>query len=233
MNNQTKGMLYYYSIDVIRTAKIFFTILIGIIIASAIICYLLRGVEEFKMYFAIPFAAYFNVGIIGFQLVKGNVLFGLKMGATRKNIYAMQLYFMAFYSFAIAFLGNTLQLVTEWIFKGAGITNYIYVHLAMLLTDNWVTRIVVDTLVMFFIMALLYLIALIFYRTGLAGGGSLLGILLVIILYGAFDGWLIQAVTDLFSDITLMTFVGMFLIGVVFCLISFLFMKKITIVKTR
>lgn len=233
MNNQIKGMFYYYTVDVVRTAKIFFTILIGIIIASAVICYLLLGIDEFKMYFAIPFATYFNVGIIGFQLVKGNVPFGLKMGATRKNMYVMQLYFMFVYSVVIAFIGSTLQQITEWLFQAAGITNYIYVHPAMLLTDNWIMRIVVDTLVMFFIMALLYFIALIFYRTGLAGGGIVLGALLVISLYGAFEGWLVDSLINLFSDTTIMTFVSMFFIGIVFYLLGFPFMRKVTIVNRR
>lgn len=233
MNNQVKGMLYYYTVDVARTAKIFFAILIGIIAASAIVCYLLLGVDEFKMYFAIPFATYFNVGVIGFQLVKGNVPFGLKMGATRKNIYRMQFYFMILYSIAIAVLGSTLQQITEWLFQGLGITNYIYVHPAMALTDNWATRIAVDTLVMFFIMALLYFIALIFYRTGLIGGGSLLGVLLVIVLYGVFEGWMIEGMVNIFSDVTLMAFVILFLIGIVCYLMGFLFMQKITIIKTR
>ncbi|WP_080875188.1 hypothetical protein [Oceanobacillus timonensis] len=233
MNNQIKGMFYYYTVDVVRTAKIFFSILIGIIIASAIICYLLLGVDEFKMYFAIPFATYFNVGIVGFQLVKGNVPFGLKMGATRKNMYVMQLYFMFVYSLAIAFIGSTLQQITEWIFQAAGVTNYIYVHPAMLLTDNWIMRIVVDTLVMFLIMAVLYFIALLFYRTGLAGGGTVLGVLMVVILYGAFEGWLVDAVVNLFSDVTIMTFISMFFIGIVFYLIGFPFMRKITIINRR
>ncbi|WP_152655150.1 hypothetical protein [Oceanobacillus sp. CFH 90083] len=233
MNNQIKGMLYFYSTEVIRTAKIFFTILIGIIIASAVVCYLLLGIDEFKMYFAIPFATYFNVGVVGFLLVKNSLPFGLKMGATRKNMYVMQLYFMAVYSFIIATLGSSLQQLTEWLFQAIGITNYIYVHPAMFLTDNWIMRIVVDTLVMFFIMALLYLIGLIFYRTGLAGGGSLLGVLLVVTLYGVFEGWMVDAAVDLFSNITVMTFVMIFLIGIVFYLLGFPFMRKITIVNRR
>ncbi|WP_040978955.1 hypothetical protein [Oceanobacillus jeddahense] len=233
MNNQIKGMFYAYSTEVIRTAKIFLSIFTGMIIISAIICYLLLGVDEFKMYFAIPFGTYFNVGVVGVLLVKNSVPFGLKMGATRKNMYLMHLYFIVAYSFIMAFLGSTLQQVTEWLFQAVGVTNYIYVHPAMLLTDNWAMRIVVDTFVMIFIMALLYLIGLIFYRTGLIGAGSLLGVLLVVVLYGVFEGWLIQAAVDLFSNVTLMTFVTIFLIGLMFYLISFPFMRKITIVNRR
>ncbi|MFD1067777.1 hypothetical protein [Oceanobacillus locisalsi] len=233
MNNQIKGMFYYYAVDVTRTAKIFFTILIGIILASAVVCYLLLGIDEFEMYWAIPFATYVNVGVVGFQLVKGNVPFGLKMGATRKNMYVMQLYFMFIYSFVIAFLGSTLQQVTEWLFQAVGVTNYIYVHPAMLVTDNWAMRIVVDTLVMFSIMALLLLIGLIYYRTGLTGVGSLLGMLLVVVLYGVFEGWLIEAFINVFSDATMMTFVSMFFIGIVFYLLGFPFMRRITIVNRR
>ncbi|MFD1416740.1 hypothetical protein [Oceanobacillus jeddahense] len=233
MNNQIKGMFYAYSTEVIRTAKIFLSIFTGMIIISAIICYLLLGVDEFKMYFAIPFGTYFNVGVVGVLLVKNSVPFGLKMGATRKNMYLMHLYFIAAYSFIMAFLGSTLQQVTEWLFQAVGVTNYIYVHPAMLLTDNWAMRIVVDTFVMIFIMALLYLIGLIFYRTGLIGAGSLLGVLLVVVLYGVFEGWLIQAAVDLFSNVTLMTFVTIFLIGLMFYLVSFPFMRKITIVNRR
>ncbi|WP_440895087.1 hypothetical protein ACS127_10990 [Amphibacillus sp. Q70] len=233
MNNQIKGMFYYYSIDVIRSLKIFFTILIGILLASAVVCYLLLGMDEFHMYFALPFATYTNVGIIAFQLVKGNVAFGLKMGAVRKNIYLMQVYFMFAYSIIIAVLSSTLQLITEWLFEAFNITNFIFWHPAVLLTDNWVTRIIVDALVMFFIMALLYLMALIFYRTGLIGGGSLLGLLIVITLHGVFEGWIIRGLMDIFSNITMVSFVTLFIIGIGFCLLGFPFMRRITVVKTR
>lgn len=233
MNNQIKGMFYYYSIDVIRTLKIFFIILIGMLLASSIVCYLLLGMDEFHMYFALPFATYTNVGIVAFQLVKGNVPFGLKMGAVRKNIYLMQVYFMFVYSIFVAILSSTLQLVSEWLLEAFNITNFIFWHPAVLVSDNWAMRIAVDTLVMFFIMALLYLIALIFYRTGLVGGSILLGILCVVSLHGFFEGWMIRGLMDILSNITMMSFVSLFIIGIGFWLLGYPFMRRITIVKTR
>ncbi|GAB2535623.1 hypothetical protein [Gracilibacillus alcaliphilus] len=233
MNNQIKGMMYYYTQGVIYSAKIFLLILAGLLAVSCIICYLLLGTDEFKMYFAIPFATYFNVGIIGYQLVKGNVPFGLKMGAVRKNIYIMQVYFMLLYSMVMAVIGNVLQLVTELLQKWIGIDNFQFTHLAMLLSDNPATRIVVDTLVMFFIMNLLYLFGLIFYRTGLLGGTILLAVLLLVVLFGVFEGWLIRGVIDVMSNISWMFFITLFVLGIAFWLIGYPLMRKITVVKTR
>ncbi|WP_066188008.1 MULTISPECIES: hypothetical protein [Gracilibacillus] len=233
MNHQIKGMLYYYTQGVLHSTKIFWTILVAIILTMNIICYLLLDVADFEMYFAIPFATYTNVAIVSYQLIKGNVPFGLKMGATRKNIYIMQLYFMVLYSFAMAVAASTFRQIIEWLQQWAGITNYQFVHPAMALTDNWAMRIVVDTLVMFFLMAALYLIALIFYRTGLLGGGILLGAMLVTVLFGVFEGWMIDLVMNVIPNVDFMSFVILFAIGIVFSLIGFPFMRRITIVQTR
>lgn len=233
MNNQIKGMFYYYSIDVIRTLKIFFTIITAILIVFSAIGYLFGNTNNFRINFILPFATYINVGIIAYQLTKGNVSFALKMGAIRKNIYLMQLYFMLVYSALVAILSSTLESVTEWLLNIFNITNFSLEHPAALLNDTWAMRILVDFSIMFFIMILLYLIGLFFYRTGLIGGGILMGGLLVIVLYGISEGWIIRGITSIISNITIMSFVILLIIGFGLFLIGYPFMRRITIVKAK
>lgn len=231
MNNQVKGLLYYYTQDLVRTSKIFWSILITMLVALSFLAYFLIDVGATEFYWAMPFATYTNVCIIAFQCVKKDIPFGLKMGAIRNNIFLSYFYFFLAYSLFMAILGNTVQLVTEGMHHLFGVSNFIFSHPAMLLTDNWLTRTIIDTFFMFFLMALLFLVGLIFYRSGLIGGGLFLAAFLVVALYGLFDGWLIDAFANILPDTSMLTFFILFLIGVVLYLISYLFIKKMTVVQ--
>lgn len=231
MNNQVKGLLYYYTQDQKHNSKIFWTILIAITLATTIIAYFLMGVENSQFYWAFPIPTYTNVCIIAFQCVKKDIPFGLKMGATRKNIYLSYIYFFLGYSLFIAIVANTLQLVFEGLHNIFGITNYTFPHPAMMLTDTWLTRTIIDTFFMFFLMALLFLVGLIFYQSGLLGGGIFLGAFLVVSLYGLFDGWLIDAFATILPDASMLTFAALFIIGVGLYLISYPLVRKITVVQ--
>lgn len=231
MNNQVKGMLYYYTQDQKYNSKIFWTILIAITLATSIIAYFLMDVEGTQFYWAFPFATYTNVCIIAFQTVKKDVPFGLKMGAIRKNIFLSYIYFFLGYSLFMSVAGNTLQLVLEGLHNVFGVSNYIFSHPAMLLTDTWLTRTIIDTFFMFFLMAVLFLVGLIFYRSGLLGGGIFLGVFLVVSLYGLFDGWLIDTFAEILPEASMLSFVTLFLIGIGLYLISYPLVRKITVVK--
>lgn len=231
MNNQVKGLMYYYVQDLKYKSKIFWTILIAITLATSILAYFLKDVEGGRFYWAFPFATYTNVCIIAFQSVKKDIPFGLKIGAIRKNIFLSYLYFFFGYSIFMAIVSSTVQLIYEEAFNVFGITNYIFGHPAMLLTDTWFTRMVIDTFVMFFLMALLFLVGLIFYQSGLLGGGIFLGIFVVISLYGLFDGWLIDAFAQILPDTSMLTFATVFLIGIILYLVSYPLVQKMTVIK--
>ncbi|MCF3943704.1 hypothetical protein [Oceanobacillus alkalisoli] len=231
MNNQVKGLIYYYAQDMKHQVKIFWLILITITVATSIMAYFLMDVADSQFFWAFPFATYTNVAIIAFQSVKKDIPFGLKMGAIRKNIFLSYMYFFFGYSLFIAVAGNTLQLIFERLLNLFGITNYIFGHPAMLLSDTWLTRTVIDTFVMFFLMALLFIIGLIFYHFGLLGGRITLGVLLVVTMYGLFEGWLIEAFVNLIPDVSMLTFVTIFLIGIGLYLISYLFIRRVTVVR--
>ncbi|WP_373893300.1 hypothetical protein ACUL41_06130 [Virgibacillus natechei] len=231
MNNQVTGLLYYYTQDQKYNSKIFWTILIAITLATTIIAYFLMDVEGTQFYWAFPFATYTNVCIIAFQTVKKDVPFGLKMGAVRRNIFLSYIYFFLGYSLFMAIAGNTLQLIFEGLHHIFGVTNYMFSHPAMILTDTWLTRTIVDTFFMFFLMALLFLVGLIFYRSGILGGGIFLGVFTVVSLYGLFDGWLIEAFANILPDASMLTFATLFLIGIGLYLISYPLVRKITVVK--
>jgi hypothetical protein len=231
MNNQVKGLIYYYGQNLKYNSKIFWTILIATTLATGILAYFLMDVEGSQFYWAFPIATYTNVCIIAFQSVKKDIPFGLKMGATRKNIFLSYLYFFFSYSLFMALASSTVQWIFEGLFNLVGITNYTFTHPAMLLTDMWFTRTVVDTFIMFFLMALLFLVGLLFYQSGLLGGGIFLGVFLVIALYGLFDGWLIDAFAQVLPDASILTFLLLFLIGIGLYLLSYPLVQKMTIMQ--
>jgi len=224
-------MLYYFIQEQKYNTKIFWFILLAITTATSILAYLLSDVEGSRFFWAFPFATYTNVGIIAFQSVKKDIPFGLKMGAIRKNIYLSYMYFFFGYAVFMAVLSSTVQSMFEGAFQVFGITNYIFAHPAMLLTDTWFMRIVVDTFAMFFLMAFLFLVGLLFYQTGKLGGGIFLGVLVVISLYGSFDGWLLEGFAEIFAEASLLTFAILFFIGVGLYLICYPFIQRMTIVK--
>src|SRR5699024_5949063 len=114
MNNQVKGLIYYYGQNLKYNSKIFWTILIATTLATGILANFLMDVEGSQFYWAFPIATYTNVCIIAFQSVKKDIPFGLKMGATRKNIFLSYLYFFFSYSLFMALASSTVQ----WIFEG-------------------------------------------------------------------------------------------------------------------
>ncbi|WP_010097193.1 hypothetical protein [Ornithinibacillus scapharcae] len=87
MNKQMNGLLYYLVTDIRHSMKIFWAILLSILVVSVTFAYFLLGFEDGKMAFGFPFATYFFCIITGFVTVKESIPFAIKMGATRKNIY--------------------------------------------------------------------------------------------------------------------------------------------------
>ena len=106
-------------------------------------------------------------------------------------------------------------------------------HVAQLMEDTWVNRVIIDMSVMFLFLTVMFLTGLIFYRYGLLGGGIVVGIEVIILFVGIAQGWLIDFFTDLFSDLKLTLFLQIFGIGIVIYLISFLLIRRVTTVSTK
>ncbi|SFB16707.1 hypothetical protein SAMN04488072_108175 [Lentibacillus halodurans] len=235
MGRQIKGLLYFFGADIRHSLTIFWTILLGILVVSLAFTYFLSGIDDDDALFTLSLTGpmYVYCAILGFLTVKESVPFSIKMGATRKNLFvSVGIFFLAL-SFAMSVAASILQELVMSLLNVSGIDLFMFLHPAYFLDDTWYTRILIDMSIMFFFLSVMFIIGLIFYKYGLAGGGSFLGVLLIVCLIGIAQGWLIDFLFELVADIDLGFFYQLFGIGVVIYAISFLFLRRITTVKVR
>ncbi|RKQ31390.1 hypothetical protein [Oceanobacillus halophilus] len=233
MGRQIKGLLYFFLTNIRYSVMIFWSILFGFLILSISFSYFLLGVEDGEFYFGFGFAIYFYVAVLGFMVVKDNIPFSIKMGATRRNIFVGIGLYCLVIAVAKALIGNTLQSLTLAFTEATGITTFHFLHLSSFLEDTWLNRVVIDISIMFFLFAVMFLFGLLFYKTGLAGGGVVVGILLIALLLGIAKGWVADFFTELFTDVNLVFFLQLFGVSLVLYGVSYFLLRRITIIKAK
>ncbi|MHA6252679.1 hypothetical protein [Oceanobacillus sp. CAU 1775] len=234
MNRQIKGLLYFFLTDVRYSFFIFWSILLGILLLSLGIAYFLLDVEGGFFAFGFPFATYFNVLFLGFITVKETISFALRVGAIRRNIFLATGLFFLGYAIFIAVLSSTIQFLVSLFTDAINLHSFRFLHTAeMLGEDTWLTRVLVDTVVLFFILVVTYLFGLLFYRGGVLVSGIVLGVLGVILLLGVTQGWLIDQMVQIARNLDLLFFAQMFVIGMIIYFFTYLLIRRITIVKAR
>ncbi|RDW17190.1 hypothetical protein [Oceanobacillus chungangensis] len=233
MVKQINGLLYFFITDIRYSLTIFWTILLSCLVAILTISYFLLGTGDTIFYFGISVGIYIFAGISGFLMVKENVPSSLKLGATRKNIFISFGLFFFGLALAKAILANTLQSIIVKFVNVTEIYSINFFHPAQLLGDTWLNRVVIDTSILFFSFSLLFVIGLLFYKYGLLGGGIVVGGLVVVLLLGLAQGWIIDFVVELFTDIELTFFYQLLGVGIVVYCLSFLFLRRITTLKAK
>ena len=234
MMKQLQGLLYFYAADLRFSFTVFWSVLLSFLGVSLIIAYLLLNVDGAKFLFGFPVGAYGYAGIIGFLMVKEYIPYSLKFGAVRKNIYlAIGLFFLAF-SFFMAILSSTFQSLAVAFIDAIDLHIMHIIHPALIIgNDTWLTRIVMDTAIMFTIAVVLFVIGLLLYRGGLITGSSVVGLLLLFLLFGVAQGFLFEYLQELYHSIRMMYFFQVFAFGIVLFAFCYIFVKGITTVKKR
>src|SRR5690625_1879828 len=228
MGRQLKGLLYFFIMDLRYSLLIFWSILIGILISSLAFAYFLTGVEEdtnFIFFLNIPMYVY--TGIVGYLTVRDFVPFSIKMGATRKNMFIAIGIFFFLISVFKSLIGTILQELVEAFNAFAGIDIFTFLHFAHFIENNWYTRMIIDTAMMFFAFMVMLLIRLLVHRFGLLGAGSVLGVLAVFLLLAVARGWIFDFFRELVAAFEIVTIYQVFGIGLILYFISFIFMKRI------
>jgi|SRR5690625_836760 len=233
MGRQLKGLLYFYYADLRHSIIVFWTILMSIVVVTLTITYFLKNVDDALMYFSVTGPMYIYCGILGFLVVKEFIPFSIKRGATRKNIFVSLVIFFLSLSFMKSIVGNTLQEVIKVFNTKMGIENFNFIHPAFFTNDTWFHRIWIDTSIMFFSFSMMFIIGLLFYRYGLVGGGSFVGVLIIIILTGIAQGWIIDFFINIFKNFDSMFYLQLFGIGVLIYAFSMLLLRRITILNVR
>ncbi|WP_188456825.1 hypothetical protein [Virgibacillus oceani] len=233
MSRQLYGLLYFYLTDLKRGFIIFWSILLITMCLTLIVGYLLVNVEDGAMYFSPSSALYVYCAILGFVIVKEGIPFSIKMGATRKNLYmAMGIFFLGL-GIAESVLISIVHMVIERITSVFSIESYVLVHPSMLLSDTFMNRVIIDTAIMFFLLSVMFVIGLLFYKYGLLGGGSVVGILVIILLACIAKGWAADFFIDIYHSLDMTLFYQLLLIGIVLYGISWFLLRRITIVSTK
>jgi hypothetical protein len=229
MARQIKGLLYFLMMNLRNSLLIFWTILLGILVVSLTFAYFLSGIEGTNFVFFLTVPIYVYCSIIGIFLVRDSIPFAIKMGATRKNM------FIAFGTFflVLSILKSAIATVLEelvYIFNEfAGIDIFTFLHFAHLLENNWYTRMIIDSAMMFFSFVLFFMVGLLFYKFGLAVSGSVLGVFAVLLLLGIARGWIFDFFRDLFSAFEIGLFYQLFGIALIIYLLTFVFLRRMEV----
>ncbi|WP_233880365.1 hypothetical protein [Virgibacillus halodenitrificans] len=233
MKKQLKGLLYFYVSDFRYSMAIFWTILLSILVLTMAVAYFLLSIENGMMAFSLTAPIYIYCAILGFLSVKEAIPFSIKMGATRRNLFISFGIFFLSLSLLFSTIASILQEAVSYINSIVGMDNFHFLHLAYFLEDTWYSRIVIDTSIMFFLFSVMFMIGLLFYKYGLAGGGSVLGILMVMLLLGIAKGWVFDFFKEIYATIDITYFLQLIGIAFVIYLLTYIFIRRITIWKVK
>src|SRR5690625_4780644 len=158
MARQIKGLLYFFIADVRYSLKVFWIILMGVLVVSLTVAYFLTNVENGMMSFTLTAPMYVYCAILGFLTVKESVPFSIKMGATRKNIFiSLGLFFLGL-SLIKAVAASIIQILVDLLNEKARIDTDMFMHLTYFTDDTWYTSIYIDTSIMFLSFSALFVI---------------------------------------------------------------------------
>src|SRR5690625_1962560 len=229
MNNQLRGLLYYFGTHMKRAFLIFWSILLGITIITLVAAYILRN-EDGVMTFTFWIPMYFFCAIYGFTIVKKCIPYFLKIGATRKNIFLGVGIFFSTVSATFALLAAIFQSIANLFVKQLNIDILSFIHIAMVYEDTWYNRWLIDFILMLVCFTFLFLLGLLFYKYGLLISGIVMGIVFFGLIFSAFKGWMatfFQYIVNLdFHFIWQLALLAIILYG-----LSWLFLRKITTVR--
>lgn len=232
MGRQIKGLLYFYCADIRHSLTIFWTILMSVVVVTLTIAYFMKSMENSYITLSVTGPMYIYCAILGFLTVKEAIPFSLKRGATRKNIFVSLAIFFLGLAFIKAVVGSTLQVLISLFNEKIEIVNLVFIHPAFFTSDTWFQRVFIDTTIMFFFFAVMFVIGLLFYKYGLLGGGTVVGLFVIFILIGVAQDWLIDFFVEQFTNLDTQFYFQLFGIGLLFYGLSILLLKRITIIKT-
>lgn len=232
MSRQIKGLLYFYFTDIRHSLTIFWSILMGILAVSLLLVYVLVGDDGF-MTFALTGPMYVYCAVYGFLSAKEFIPYSIKMGATRKNMMVSLAIFFGVISISFSIIGTVIQEGITLLNEVFGINTFMFLHLSYFLTDTMLSRIVIDAFIMMFFFSLMFIVGLLLYKFGLAIGGTVIGAFFLTFIVGLSKGWVAEGVIKLYKGLDMTYFWKLGIISVVIYSLSWLFLRRITIVKAK
>lgn len=237
MVTQLKGSLYYLFSSLRFSLLVFWSILGGVLVISFITDLLMTN-SRFS--FNLSFPTYIFAAIFGFWMIKNVIPFLIKMGATRKAIFLSIGIFGIVLSVLNAMLSNTASKIIAVLYSTNSLNHSItltvdgneqfFNHIGDFLGDNsWLTRVVIDSSISFFFFGCLFVGGLIFYKYGVVGGMIFFALGFIAMIYAGHAGVLETFVKAIFTNFSIVFFYQLFAVGIVVYLLSFLFIRRLTI----
>jgi len=232
VNQQIKGLVYFYLTNMRHSMIIFWTVLLAIILSSLLLAYLLaNGEGVFMLSITGPIYVYFS--IYGFLIVKNWLPFMIKIGATRKNIFvSFALYFTSL-AFIFSLFGMIIHKILTPVASKLNIDIFFFAHLANFLNDAWYEIVFIDIILCLFLFVTSFFIGLINYRYGLLVSGSFIGFIILIGILGLYHGWLIDFFKYIYTNFDLLLFTKVGIVSIIIYVITWLFLRKATTISVR
>lgn len=235
MKRQLKAMLYFFGADLRHSFLIFWSILIAITIISIIGALVLTNFENGKVFLTISMPVYVYAAILGFITVKESLPFVIKMGGTRKNFFiAIGILFLGL-SLLIGLIQNILHSLINILLNIFEINNFNLLHVAAIMQqqDSLLYRFSIDICLSFFFLSTFFFLGLIFYKYGILGGFSSMGIVLLTLIFASANVELLRQIINILSDPALYYFTILLGAGVVFYGLSWLLLRKISTISYK
>jgi len=232
MRSQIKGLVYFFFANMRHSMIIFWSILLATALLSLVASYLLKDTDGVMMVtLTAPIYIYFS--IYGYIVVKNWLPFIIKVGATRKNIFiSFGLYFTL-----LATIFSTIALLIQQILtpiaSKLNLDIFSFVHLAQLLDNTWYERLLIDTVLSLFLFVASFFISIVNYRYGLLISSSLGGLLFLLGMIAMFYGWLGDLFVYIYTNFDYLLFLKIGLISIIIYGITWLFLRKSTIINVR
>lgn len=238
MARQLQGILYYLITDIRYSLTIFWSILGGFLLLTLILHFII-GVENASFAFNLSAPIYIFAGVASYITVKGVLPYLIKFGANRMNLFiGVAVFFIALaifnslvanilYSISTTILGSNYEAMFS---VSDGETTVYLHHLADVLENSgWFTRILIDSSISFFLLTVFFISGLIFYRYGLIGGFSFVGVILVTFVFGLSNGWLQDFIIQIFENFSIVFFYQLTAVAFLIYLLSFFLLRRFTI----
>lgn len=237
MKRELEGSLYYLFSNLRFSLLSFWGILVGILALSIVSAML---IEDSYISFNLAFPMYAFAGVFGFWIVKNAIPYLIKMGATRKVIFISIGIFGVVLSILNAVVSNSVIKIVSFFFKSnelnTGFTLTVdqeeefITHIGQLLSnDGFLTRIVIDSSISFFVFGVLFIGGLIFYKYGVVGGITSFVAVFIAFIYAGNAGWLESFVMYLIDHFSYLFFYQLFAVGVIVYLLSYLLLNRLTL----
>lgn len=230
MSRELKGNFSYLVAHTRHMFVIFWGVLLGLLVVTLIMNYLIF--KDGTIVYQLSFPLYAVSAVIGIQLVKNVIPYLIQMGSTRMGIFkSVGIYFLGI-SFFNAALASVVYTITTAVFgtnMGSQEEIIAFNHFADIIENTFLSRIVVDMSLMFFLFVSGFIVGLIFYKFGKVIGIISIALVIFTFIVGMAQGWLVNFFISIFTNIDLVFFMNMILISVVMYLISYILLRRLSI----